>query len=139
MNPIKIDVIEKKKRIILDEIKVLEEAERRYKGDPSDAIVQHALMHAMQNCIAAIIDIAQHVTSEKLGRTSESYSEAIRDLGVAGVLEQPFADAFSRVAKLRNVLVHLYDTVDIGFLFSIVPTLIKDTKTFLRQLDKAVA
>jgi hypothetical protein len=36
-------------------------------------------------------------------------------------------------------LVHLYDTVDIGFLFSLVPTLIKDTKTFLRQLDKAVA
>jgi uncharacterized protein YutE (UPF0331/DUF86 family) len=55
------------------------------------------------------------------------------------VLDQPFADAFSRVAKLRNVLVHLYDTVDIGFLFSLVPALIKDTKSFLRQLTKSLA
>ena len=103
MNPIRLDVIEKKKRIILDGLKVLAEAQRRYERDSSDAIVQHALMHAMQNCIAAIIDIAQHITSEKLGRTSESYSDAIRDLAVVGVLDQSFADNFSRVAKLRNV------------------------------------
>lgn len=136
MNPIRIDVIEKKKRIILDELKILAEVQRRYQLDPSDLIVQHALMHAMQNCIAAIIDIAQHITSEKLGRTSESYSDAIRDLAVAGVLDQPFADNFSRVAKLRNVLVHLYDSVDIAFLFSLVPNFVKDTKTFLKQIGK---
>lgn len=135
MNPIRLDVIEKKKRIILDGLKVLAEAQRRYERDSSDAIVQHALMHAMQNCIAAIIDIAQHITSEKLGRTSESYSDAIRDLAVVGVLDQSFADNFSRVAKLRNVLVHLYDSVDIGFLFSLVPSFEKDSKTFLKQIE----
>ena len=134
MNPIRLDVIEKKKRIILDELKVLAEAQRRYEQNASDVIVQHALMHAMQNCIAAIIDISQHVTSEKLGRTPESYSDAIRDLGAAGILDQPFADRFSRVAKLRNVLVHLYDSVDIAFLFSLVPSFTKDTNAFLKQI-----
>jgi uncharacterized protein YutE (UPF0331/DUF86 family) len=135
MNPIRLDVIEKKRRIILDEIKVLKEAQRLYQADGSNSIVEHALMHAMQNCISAIIDIAQHVTSEKLGRAPESYSEAIRDLGGVGVLEPTFADKFARVAKLRNVLVHLYDSVDIAFLFSLVPMFIKDTTTFLKALD----
>jgi uncharacterized protein YutE (UPF0331/DUF86 family) len=64
---------------------------------------------------------------------------SFRDLGVVGGLDQLFADTVSRVAKIRDVLVHLYNIVDIGFLCSLVPALIKDTKTFLRQLDKAVA
>jgi uncharacterized protein YutE (UPF0331/DUF86 family) len=135
MNPIRLDVIEKKRRIIVDEMKVLKEAQRLYQEKGPNSIVEHALMHAMQNCISAIIDIAQHVTSEKLGRSPESYSEAIRDLGLAGVLEKEFADRFARVAKLRNVLVHLYDSVDIAFLFSLVPMFIKDTTTFLKSLD----
>ena len=135
MNPVRLDVIEKKRRIILDEIKVLTEAHRLFETNSSNSIVEHALMHAMQNCISAIIDIAQHVTAEKSGRVAESYSEAIRELGSLGILEQPFADQFCRVAKLRNVLVHLYDSVDMAFLVSLVPNLIKDTKVFLKSLD----
>lgn len=135
MNPIRLDVIEKKKRIIVDEIKVLKEAQRLYEANGSNAIVEHALMHAMQNCISAIIDIAQHLTSEKLGRAPESYSEAVRDLGTAGILDPAFAEQFARVAKLRNVLVRLYDSVDVGFLFSLVPMFVKDTATFIKALE----
>lgn len=66
---------------------------------------------------------------------AESYSETIRELGALDILEQPFAEQFSRMAKLRNVLVHLYDSVDMAFLASLVPNLIKDTKVFLKSLD----
>ena len=135
MNPVKIDVIERKKRTILGELKVLEEIQRRYQTTQVDAILEHALSHAMQNCIAAVIDIAQHVVSEKMPSPPESYSEAISALGALGVLTQPFADEFSRVAKLRNVLVHLYDNVDHSFLFSLVPNLIRDSKKFVKQVS----
>jgi uncharacterized protein YutE (UPF0331/DUF86 family) len=135
MNPVRLDVIDKKQRIILDEIKVLIEAHRLFEANSSNSIVEHALMHAMQNCISAIIDIAQHITAERSGRVAESYSEAIRELGSLGILEQSFAERFCRVAKLRNVLVHLYDAVDMAFLVSLVPNLIKDTKVFLKSLD----
>jgi uncharacterized protein YutE (UPF0331/DUF86 family) len=60
-----------------------------------------------------------------------------RELGVLGVLEQKFAEEFCRVAKLRNVLVHLYDNVDTDFLFSLTPRLIKDTQSFIKQLEKS--
>lgn len=62
----------------------------------------------MQNCIAAVIDIAQHIAAEKLSSPPESYSDAILSLGSIGALDQAFAEEFARVAKLRNVLVHLY-------------------------------
>jgi uncharacterized protein YutE (UPF0331/DUF86 family) len=135
MNPVKIDVIERKKTIILAELKILVEIQRRHQAGQRDAILEHALLHAMQNCIAAVIDIAQHIVAEKMPSPPESYSEAIALLGTLGVLEQPFADEFARVAKLRNVLVHLYDSVDHNFLFSLVPNLIRDSKKFIKQVS----
>jgi len=135
MNPVKIDVIERKKSTILAELKILAEIQRRYQANQRDAILEHALSHAMQNCIAAVIDIAQHIVSERMQSQPESYSDAIVALGGLGVLEPSFADDFSRVAKLRNVLVHLYDNVDHTFLFSLVPNLIRDSKKFIKQVS----
>jgi uncharacterized protein YutE (UPF0331/DUF86 family) len=135
MNPVKIDVIERKKTTILAELKILSEIQRRYQAGQRDEILEHALSHAMQNCIAAVIDIAQHIVAEKQSSPPESYSEAIVTLGALGVIEQSFADEFARVAKLRNVLVHLYDNVDHNFLFSLVPNLIRDSKQFVKQVS----
>jgi uncharacterized protein YutE (UPF0331/DUF86 family) len=136
MNPVKIDVIERKKTTVLAELKILAEIQRRHHAGQRDEILEHALLHAMQNCIAAVIDIAQHIVAEKMSSPPQSYSEAIASLGVLGVLEQPFADEFARVAKLRNVLVHLYDNVDHNFLFSLVPNLIRDARKFIKQISE---
>ena len=134
MNPIRLDVIEKKKSTILSELKVLTEIHRRHDPNKPDAILEHALSSAMQNCIAAVIDIAQHIAAETLSSPPESYSEAILSLGSIGALDQAFAEEFARIAKLRNVLVHLYDNVDHNFLFSLVPKLIQDSKRFVKEI-----
>ena len=138
MNPIKLDVIEKKSQILSQELKVLAEVQRRWANGSNDRILQHALCHSMQVSIAAIVDIAQHIVAEKLDKTPESYSESIRALAEAGILEAKFADSFSRVAKLRNVLVHLYDNIDIDFLYSLTPAFVSDVKKFLEQVAKKV-
>jgi uncharacterized protein YutE (UPF0331/DUF86 family) len=77
---------------------------------------------------------AKHVVSEKGGAVPETYADSVERLGGLGVLDSGFAAEFSRVAKLRNVLVHLYDNVDIEFLFSLVSKLIADLKRFLKEL-----
>jgi hypothetical protein len=78
--------------------------------------------------------IAQHIAAEKLSSPPESYSETILSLGSIGALDQAFAEEFARIAKLRNVLVHLYDNVDHNFLFSLVPKLIQDSKRFVKEI-----
>ena len=136
MNPIKIDLIEKKKQLIIREIGLLQQLVKKRIGKASDLETQHVLCRSMQNCITAVIDIAQHIVSEKGGEVPPSYSECVAALGPLGILDSKFAIEFSRIAKLRNVLVHQYDDLDIGFLASLVPKLIDDLKTFLRVLDK---
>lgn len=133
MNPIKADVIEKKRQILTRELQLLARIEKMKVSASEDLIVQHAMCHAMQNTIAALIDIAQHVISETGNPMPDSHSDAIRLLGVHGFLDEKFAAEFSRVAKLRNVLVHMYDNIDIAFLHSLLPKLIADTKRFLKE------
>ena len=134
MNPINIDVLEKKKIIILQEIELLKRIAATPVDSSTDILIRHALCHSMQNAISAVINMAQHIVSEKSDSVPESYSEAIPQLGLIGSLLEEFASEFSRVAKLRNVLVHLYDSVDINFIFSLLPKFLKDVKRFLKEL-----
>jgi uncharacterized protein YutE (UPF0331/DUF86 family) len=136
MNPVKIDIIEKKSAIIAREIKLLTRIEKTPVTRESDELIQHALCHSMQNAIAAVIDLAQHIVAEKSSAIPESYSECILELSTLGIIPKDFAQDFSRVAKLRNVLVHLYDNVDIEFLFSLLPRFKSDLKKFLRCLGE---
>lgn len=135
MNPIKSEVLERKKGIILRELKILEEVQKKYNQGIRDEILEHAMCHAMQNAISAIIDISHHIVVERRGDAPESYSEAISALGDLGILKREFADSYSRVAKLRNVLVHLYDNIDIDFLFSLITPFRQDTKVFLTHIQ----
>ncbi len=91
----------------------------------------------MQTAIAAVIDISQHITAEKGSLTNASYAEAIEHLGELKIFPEEFASSFARVAKLRNVMVHLYDNINFDLIWSLVPNLIKDSSQFIKYLDKA--
>ena len=134
MNPIKRDLVQRKIEIILSRLDLLRKLDLQKINASSDLMLQEALCHAMQNAIAAAIDIGQHICAEKLASAPETYTEAILQLAQAGVLDQEFADDFSRVAKLRNVLVHLYEHVDIGFIASLVPKFIADFTHFVERV-----
>lgn len=81
------------------------------------------------------VDIAQHIVTERGAEVPPSYSECVAALGPLGVLDQNFSQEFSRVAKLRNVLVHQYDDLDLSFLASLVPKLLENLKVFLKAID----
>ena len=134
MNPILLDVIERKKAIIRQELGLLKELAKQPISPETDLIIRHALCHSMQNAITAVIDIAQHIVTEKSEAALDSYADSIEKLGDLKVLDRQFACEFSRAAKLRNVLVHLYDNVDIAFLASLLPKLITDLQRFVREL-----
>ena len=138
MNPVKRDLVQRKIEIILTRLELLKKLELQKINMSSELMLQEALCHAMQNSIAAAIDIGQHLCVEKLDKAPETYTEAILQLAQIGVLEQEFADDFSRVAKLRNVLVHLYEHVDINFIASLVPKFISDFTHFVERVRLSV-
>jgi len=135
MNPIKYDMLERKRDFVYSRLKLLSSLLKQKRLVGND-VHESALCHAMQLAIAGIIDVAQHIVIEKTGKEPSSYTDAIEQLGTLGILEPKFATDFARVAKLRNVLVHLYDNVDMKFLVSLVPKFIKDTKMFFKAVMK---
>jgi uncharacterized protein YutE (UPF0331/DUF86 family) len=136
MTPIDASLIDRKRSIMLRELKLLDELRRRKVRASSDIVLQHALIHSLQNCISAAIDIAQHVGVERTGEVASSYAESIRMLGELKVLSKKFAARFSEVAKLRNVLVHAYENLDVDLVATMVPKFLKDAKVFLTAIKK---
>lgn len=135
MNPIKIDVIETKLKIIRRELKLLRSLQKKgTKSLERDLILQHALCHSMQLAITAVIDIAQHVAAESSDQDVQSYAQSIELLGDLKCLPKKFASSLAQTAKLRNVLVHLYDNLNMDLIWSHLPRLIKDLEKFLKSL-----
>lgn len=62
--------------------------------------------------IEACIDICQHVSAKMFSEAPESYASCFAILHEKGILGQPVADELGELARLRNVLVHLYWKVD---------------------------
>ncbi|MDZ4785454.1 MAG: HepT-like ribonuclease domain-containing protein [bacterium] len=116
MNPIKYDLLEKKQAILLKEIALIKKIEKEYFNQRAEELVQHALLHAMQNAIAATIDISQHICAELSKDAVESYAESIERSGDLGVLPKELVAHFSRIAKLRNIMVHLYDNINFEYI-----------------------
>ena len=100
-----------------------------------DAVVEHALCNSVQNIISAIVDIAQHIVSERTSGVPDSYAEAIERLGELGVLEERFASELARAAKLRNVVVHAYENLKMELVWDSASRLQKDATKFLRATD----
>lgn len=134
MSPIDFDVIEQKKAVILQELKVLKRLEDERISASSDIFLKHVLCRSIQNATSATIDIAQHIVSQHASSVPTSYSEAIERLGAIGSLDSKFAHDLAAIARLRNVVVHLYEKLDFDRLALAIPVLRKQLNLFLKNL-----
>jgi uncharacterized protein YutE (UPF0331/DUF86 family) len=136
MTPIDVDLISRKRDFILRELRLLKELQKRRVNARSELLIQHALVHSVQNLISAVIDIAQHIVAEKGSAPPSSYADSIAQLGTLGVLPAKFATEFSHAAKMRNILVHAYENLNVELVVKALPQLIRDTQKFLRAVNK---
>lgn len=62
--------------------------------------------------IEACIDICNHIISKRFSIIPESYSHCFRLLGEKGIINGVLSEKMAELARFRNVLVHLYWSVD---------------------------
>lgn len=86
----------------------------------------------------AALDICNHLAAKKGGRSPEDYADCMMILGELGVLEQDLKVRMSKMARFRNLLVHLYWKVDDREVFRVIKEHLSDFDEYLQAVGRFV-
>ena len=110
-------------------------AENEFLSDPGK------IDGAKYNLIVAIegaMDICGSVVARAGGRAPKDYADCFAVLGEIGILDAKFVERLKRMAKFRNLLVHLYWKVDDQKVHRILKEDLRDIKEYLRIINKDI-
>jgi len=89
----------------------------------------------LQLVYQAAIDINQHILTEAFGLEIQKYSDTFVLMGIYGVIDSELSNILKESAKMRNVLVHLYDKIDYSVLFDSVGETLSDYPIYIEQIS----
>jgi uncharacterized protein YutE (UPF0331/DUF86 family) len=90
--------------------------------------------HTLQLAIQAALDVGSHVVSDDRLGEPETGRDVFRLLGSAGVLAPELVGRLERMAGFRNVVVHLYQDVDVAIVRDVVENHLGDLLDFVAAL-----
>ena len=85
--------------------------------------------------IEAALALCYHVSSRRLHKTPEDYAACFAVLQEAGLVPSALAGRLQRMARFRNLLIHMYWKLDYGQVYDIIQHNLAD----LRQFEQAIA
>ncbi|RLE07299.1 MAG: DUF86 domain-containing protein, partial [Candidatus Aminicenantes bacterium] len=88
--------------------------------------------------IEGAIDICNHIVARAGGRAPTDYGDCFAILGELEILSPELVEKLKKMAKFRNLLVHLYWKVDNQRVFNIIQKDINDIKLFLLAIKKFI-
>lgn len=100
----------------------------------ADPVVLDAVKYRFVVSIEVCIDVAQHVIASERLRAPETFADTFAVLAEAGLIPQDVAEGAQRMARLRNLLVHVYAEVDDRRLVEILHTQLDDFRRFRRAV-----
>ncbi|UFU02938.1 DUF86 domain-containing protein [Ruania suaedae] len=99
-------------RRITDDVHVLHREASAEQSRREDAMWMPGVKYSFVTMIESCVDVAQHVCAASGWGPPADNGDAMRLLGVHGVLEVDLASSMRRAVGFRNVLVHEYVEVD---------------------------
>ena len=96
----------------------------------TQAVVERRLQTAIESCI----NIGNHIISRLGLRSPQDYADVFRRLGEEGILSSDITDRMMDMAKLRNLLVHLYWRIEHERIYNSLPRRIAALEEFCRQI-----
>jgi uncharacterized protein YutE (UPF0331/DUF86 family) len=114
------------------ELKTLARPERIGEDVREERFVEHTLQLAIQ----AALDVGSHVVSDERLGEPETGREVFRLLAKAGVVDAVLAERLERMAGFRNVVVHLYQEVDLGIVRDVVENHLGDLLEFVTAIRR---
>lgn len=84
----------------------------------------------------AALDICNHLAARKGGRSPRDYADCIEILGELGVISEELKGRLVKMARFRNLLVHLYWRVEDGEVFRVIQEDLGDFDAYLANLGR---
>ncbi|MCP9473241.1 MAG: DUF86 domain-containing protein [Nitrospira sp.] len=104
----------------------------------SDAKTVNSAKYLLIVATEAALDICGHVAAKRGGRSPEDYADCMRILGELGVLEEDLKIRMGKMARFRNLLVHLYWKVEDREVYRIVRERLGDFDEYLEAVGRFV-
>ncbi|MEM3587709.1 MAG: DUF86 domain-containing protein, partial [Candidatus Jordarchaeaceae archaeon] len=95
---------------------------------------RNMVLHAMLVSIQSAIDIANHIIADKGLRKPLTYRQAFEILSESNIIPVDLANNLSDLAGFRNMLVHIYWSLDFNKVYSIL----QNDMGFLKEFEKKV-
>jgi uncharacterized protein YutE (UPF0331/DUF86 family) len=86
----------------------------------------------------AAIDICNHVVARRSGRAPEDYADCFAVLVELKVISSDLAERLQRMARFRNLLVHVYWRVDNRRVYEVIRDNLGDLDTFRGEVLRAL-
>jgi uncharacterized protein YutE (UPF0331/DUF86 family) len=84
----------------------------------------------------AALDICNHLAARRGGRSPQDYPDCMRVLAEIGAIDPALRDRLVRMARFRNLLVHLYATVDDSEVHRVIREDLGDLEDYLASLGR---
>jgi uncharacterized protein YutE (UPF0331/DUF86 family) len=84
----------------------------------------------------AALDICNHLAARRGGRSPEDYADCMAIMGEIGVIDADLRARRMRMARFRNLLVHLYARVDDGEVYRVIREGLGDLERYLASVGR---
>ncbi len=94
-----------------------------------------AVKYEIIKTFEAISSICSHILVKKFGIKPSFYAECFEILKKNKILEEKLADNLSKMAKFRNLIIHMYQKVDDEKVYEIIKNGIRDIEDFIKVIE----
>ena len=84
----------------------------------------------------AALDICNHLAARRGARSPEDYADCMAVLAEIGVIDNELKARLTKMARFRNLLVHLYARVDDGEVYRVITENLDDFDRYLRSVGR---
>lgn len=80
--------------------------------------------------IEAALALCYHISAQKLRKVPEEYAACFQVLQEAGIIPDDLAQRLQKMAKFRNLLVHMYWKIEYGRVYEVIHHNLEDLRAF---------
>jgi uncharacterized protein YutE (UPF0331/DUF86 family) len=96
----------------------------------------YAVERILELMVITATDLLFHLFAERGEAEPPSYSAAFRHAGESGILDATLAERLAKLAGMRNLLVHGYETVDHEIVHRSIGPAIDDFTLFMKRINE---